>query len=74
MERQTEASSIVMERTAAAGEKLKSAGDKISAVTKKFLPVTGVVAGFGAGNCLVTNGSFFVEPRKGKIAAKTAEF
>ena len=36
-----------MQRIAASGEKLQTLGDNIPSVGKKFLPVTGAVAGFG---------------------------
>jgi TP901 family phage tail tape measure protein len=47
LERQANQSATAVQRIAASGEKLQELGDNISSVGKKFLPVTGAVAGLG---------------------------
>ena len=47
LEEQAKASGTALQEIAAKGEKLKTVGDNITNVGKKFLPVTGVVAGLG---------------------------
>jgi len=47
LERQANQSATAVQKIAATGEKLQVLGDNISSVGKKFLPVTGAVAGLG---------------------------
>ena len=47
LEEQAKSSATALQEIAAKGEKLKTVGDNITNVGKKFLPVTGVVAGLG---------------------------
>lgn len=47
LEQQANQSATAVQRIAASGEKLQTLGDNISSVGKKFLPVTGAVAGLG---------------------------
>ena len=47
LEQQANQSATAVQKIAASGEKLQALGDNISSVGKKFLPVTGVVAGLG---------------------------
>ena len=47
LEEQAKSSATALQEIAAKGERLKTVGDNITNVGKKFLPVTGVVAGLG---------------------------
>ena len=47
LEEQAKSSATALQEIAAKGEKLKTVGDNITNVGKKFLPVTGVVTGLG---------------------------
>ena len=47
LEEQANQSATALQKIAADGEKLKTMGDNVTEVGKKFLPVTGVVAGLG---------------------------
>ena len=47
LEAQANQSATALQKIAADGEKLKTMGDNVTEVGKKFLPVTGVVAGLG---------------------------
>ena len=47
LEQQANQSATAVQKIAASGEKLQALGDNISSVGKKFLPVTGAVAGLG---------------------------
>ena len=48
LEEQARQSGTALQEIAAKGEKLKDMGDNVTEVGKKFLPVTGAVAGLGA--------------------------
>ncbi len=47
LEEQAKSSATALQEIAAKGEKLKTVGENVTNVGKKFLPVTGVVAGLG---------------------------
>lgn len=47
LEEQAKSSATALQEIAAKGEKMKTVGDNITNVGKKFLPVTGVVTGLG---------------------------
>ena len=57
LEKQASQSSVALQKIAATGESLKSAGDKVSSVGEKMLPVSAAVAGLGT-SAVTTAASF----------------